>query len=73
MIGQVKWFCAQKGWGFIAGQDGNEYFAHYSQIAGDGYRNLTEDREVEFDIEKDLRGRVRAINIKQMEVTNETI
>ena len=46
--GLVKWFNNAKGWGFIAGRDGSDVFAPYSQIAGDGYRTPREGQEVAF-------------------------
>mgnify|MGYP000187654956 FL=1 len=39
--GTVKWFSAQKGYGFITGEDGIDYFAHFSEIQMDGYRKLS--------------------------------
>lgn len=47
--GKVKWFNNQKGYGFISGDDGKEYFTHYSKIIGDGYKQLMEKQEVSFD------------------------
>lgn len=46
--GTVKWFNAQKGYGFIASEDGKEYFVHYSEIETKGYRSLQEGQRVEF-------------------------
>ncbi len=62
MNGYVKWFNAEKGFGFIVGEDNNEYFAHFSQIQTDGYRQLEENEEVTFETEKSDRG-LQAINI----------
>lgn len=62
MNGYVKWFNAEKGFGFIVGEDNNEYFAHFSQIQADGYRQLEENEEVTFETEKSDRG-LQAINI----------
>ncbi len=56
MNGQVKWFNADKGFGFISGEDNNEYFAHFSQIQSDGYRQLDENEYVTFDVEQGDRG-----------------
>ncbi len=56
MIGKVKWFNAQKGFGFINRGDGNDIFVHYSQIQDTGYRILIEGEEVEFDLVKTERG-----------------
>ncbi len=49
--GTVKWFNAEKGYGFIAQADGGpDVFVHYSAIQSDGYRSLEENQSVEFDI-----------------------
>lgn len=62
--GMVKWFNAEKGFGFIA-QDGGgpDVFAHYSAIAADGYRSLDENQRVEFDIQQGQKG-PQAANIR---------
>lgn len=55
--GIVKWFNPDKGFGFIAPDDGTpDVFAHYTQIAGTGHRNLTDGQAVEFDVEVGDRG-----------------
>ena len=57
LTGIVKWFNRLKGYGFIQrDDDGLEVFAHYSDIEGDGYRNLYEGDKVEFDLADDGRG-----------------
>lgn len=56
MVGKVKWFNAQKGFGFIEGDDGKDVFVHFSSIIGSGYRTLEEGEEVEFDIEEGEKG-----------------
>lgn len=56
MNGTVKFFNAEKGFGFIKGEDNNEYFAHFSQIQSDGYRQLDENEKVTFDVEQTDRG-----------------
>ena len=62
--GQVKFFNTQKGFGFIQGNDGNDYFAHFSAIQMEGHKSLANDEFVEFSIEEDPRtGKMRAINI----------
>lgn len=55
--GKVKWFNGEKGFGFIE-QDGGgaDVFVHFSAIAGDGYRNLNEGDEVEFNVEQGKKG-----------------
>ena len=54
--GTVKWFNADKGFGFITGEDGNDVFAHFSAIQGDGFKNLEEGQTVNFDVEEGQRG-----------------
>lgn len=55
--GKVKWFNAEKGFGFIA-QDGGgaDVFVHYSAIQTDGYRSLDEGQQVEFDVTQGQKG-----------------
>lgn len=48
--GTVKWFNAQKGYGFITCEDGSEVFVHYSAINAEGFKVVTEGQEVEFDV-----------------------
>ncbi len=54
--GTVKWFNGDKGYGFIAVDGGQDVFVHFSAIAGDGYRNLEEGQQVEFDITQGQKG-----------------
>jgi cold shock protein len=55
--GTVKWFNADKGFGFIAPDDGsNDVFVHFSAIQADGYRSLQENQRVEFEIGQGSRG-----------------
>ena len=63
--GTVKWFNADKGFGFITGQDGNDVFAHFSQIQGNGLKSLDEGQHVSFDIEQGQRG-LQATNIVKL-------
>ena len=54
--GTVKFFNAEKGFGFISREQGDDVFVHYSQIKGDGYRSLTEGQAVEFDVAPGRKG-----------------
>ncbi|QCQ93398.1 cold-shock protein [Rhodococcus sp. SGAir0479] len=55
--GTVKWFNAEKGFGFIAPSDGTaDVFAHYSEIQGSGFRNLEENQRVQFEITQGAKG-----------------
>ena len=65
MQGKVKWFNAEKGYGFIEGQDGKDVFVHFSAIVSDGYKTLEEGQKVTFDIEQDPKNskKLRAANV----------
>ncbi|MHB1294836.1 MAG: cold-shock protein [Anaerolineae bacterium] len=54
--GTVKWFNADKGFGFIARDGGEDVFVHHSAIQSEGYRTLNEGQRVEFAIEQDAKG-----------------
>jgi cold shock protein len=55
--GTVKWFNAEKGFGFISQEDGGpDVFVHFSAIVADGYRSLDENQKVEFDITQGPKG-----------------
>jgi CspA family cold shock protein len=54
--GKVKWFDDQKGYGFIEQDVGDDLFVHYSDIQQEGYKTLSEDQEVEFEIEETEKG-----------------
>ncbi|HLF87705.1 MAG TPA: cold-shock protein [Anaerolineales bacterium] len=62
VTGTVKWFNSGKGYGFIAREDGDDVFVHFSAIEGGGYRNLEEGQKVEFSIEKGPKG-LQATNV----------
>lgn len=56
-VGTVKWFNAEKGYGFISQDNGGpDVFCHFSAIAGSGYRSLEEGQTVEFNTEKGAKG-----------------
>jgi len=56
MIGTVKWFNAEKGYGFISSEGSEDVFVHFSAIRSDGYRTLAEGQSVEFEVEQGNRG-----------------
>ena len=60
--GKVKWFDNKKGYGFIAPEEGNDIFVHFSSIQGDGYKTLEEGQEVEFEVEQGPKGE-QAVNV----------
>jgi cold shock protein len=63
-LGTVKWFNAEKGYGFITPDDGGaDVFAHYSAIAAQGFRSLNENQRVEFEVTQGQRG-PQAANIR---------
>ena len=64
--GTVKWFNSEKGFGFIAPDDGSaDVFAHFSAITGNGYKELAENQKVEFDSERGPKG-MQAANIRPL-------
>jgi CspA family cold shock protein len=63
--GTVKWFNESKGFGFITRDDGTDVFAHYSAIAGDGFKTLAEGDAVSFDVEDGDKG-LKAANIEKL-------
>lgn len=60
--GTVKWFNAEKGFGFITQENGSDVFAHFSEIQSDGFKSLDEGQKVTFDVEQGQRG-LQATNI----------
>ncbi|GGN93163.1 cold-shock protein [Saccharibacillus kuerlensis] len=56
MQGKVKWFNAEKGYGFIETEDGGDVFVHFSAIQIEGFKTLEEGQSVEFDIVEGARG-----------------
>lgn len=66
--GTVKWFNAQKGFGFIEPEDGTQdVFVHISAVERAGMSDLREGQKVSFDLEQDRRGRASAVNLQSRE------
>jgi CspA family cold shock protein len=64
-VGTVKWFNSEKGYGFIAQDDGPDVFVHYSAIEMDGFRTLVEGERVEFDVQSGRDGRAQAAAVRK--------
>ena len=54
--GKVKWFNANKGYGFISQEGGTDVFVHFSAISGEGFKSLDEGQEVEFEVVDGAKG-----------------
>ncbi|CAM4237441.1 CspA family cold shock protein [Paenibacillus endophyticus] len=65
MKGTVKWFNAEKGYGFIQTEGGEDVFVHFSAIQSDGFKSLDEGQAVEFDITEGNRG-AQAANVTKL-------
>ena len=65
-VGTVKWFNAEKGYGFIKPESGVDVFVHFSAIQGSGYRSLEEGQVVEFDVTQGPKG-AQAANVRLTE------
>ena len=67
--GTVKWFNAEKGFGFISNDDGSgDVFVHFSAIQAEGYRKLTEGQKVSYEVEPDPKNpeKLRAVNVQAL-------
>ncbi len=65
MEGKVKWFNAEKGFGFIEKEEGGDVFVHFSAIQGEGYKSLDENEKVRFDVTQGTRG-PQASNVERL-------
>ncbi len=63
--GTVKWFNDSKGFGFLAQENGDDVFVHFSAITGDGFKSLAEGEEVSFDVVKGPKG-LQAANVTRI-------
>ena len=63
--GTVKWFNAEKGYGFITGEDGADVFVHFSAIQGEGFKSLEEGQAVEFEVVNGAKG-PQATNVTKL-------
>ena len=68
MIGRVKWFNNEKGYGFIDFRENEDIFVHYSAIELDGYKTLKENQLVEFKLIETSKG-FQAINVRLLQET----
>ena len=65
--GTVKWFNAEKGYGFITGEDGQDVFVHFSAINGEGFKSLEEGQAVSYDLTEGARG-MQAANVEKLKL-----
>ena len=65
MTGKVKWFNAEKGYGFIEREEGGDVFVHFSAIQSEGFKTLEEGQAVEFDVVQGNRGE-QAANVVRL-------
>jgi len=63
--GTVKWFNAEKGFGFISQENGPDVFAHFSEIQSNGFKSLEDGQKVNFEVEQGQRG-PQATNITKI-------
>ena len=61
--GTVKWFNADKGYGFISREDGDDLFVHFSEIQSDGFKTLDEGQAVTFEVTNGQNGKLQATKV----------
>ena len=64
--GTVKWFNAEKGYGFISQEDGEDLFVHFSEIKMDGYKTLDEGARVSFEVTEGQNDKKQASNVVKL-------
>ena len=64
--GTVKWFNAEKGYGFISQKNGEDVFVHFSEIKMEGYKTLDEGQRVSFEITTGQNGKLQASNVVKL-------
>ena len=64
--GTVKWFNADKGYGFISREDGDDLFVHFSEIQGEGFKTLDEGQAVSFEITTGQNGKLQASSVRKV-------
>jgi CspA family cold shock protein len=67
VVGTVRWFNTDRGYGFIAPEQGKDVFVHVSALAASGLPVLTEGQRVQFEVEQDAKG-LRAVNVRPAEI-----
>jgi len=65
MLGKVKWFNYEKGYGFITSEEGKDIFVHFSAIQTEGFKSLAEGDQVKFDVTDSDRGET-AVNVVKL-------
>ena len=64
--GSVKWFSAEKGYGFISQENGDDLFVHFSEIQGEGFKSLDEGASVEFVVAAGANGKSQATQVRAL-------
>lgn len=64
--GTVKWFNADKGYGFISREEGEDVFVHFSEIQSEGFKTLDEGQKVSFEVTTGQNGKQQAVNVRSM-------